>query len=91
MKKSLPQKERKRLSLFLLILFLGGVAGGIFTEILGLVLEESTFSKILTWGLSLNKSLTLNLAIISITLSKIKITLFSIGGMILAGWLYLKI
>jgi len=90
-KKSLPQKERKRLSLFLLILFLGGVAGGIFTEILGLVLEESTFSKILTWGLSLNKSLTLNLAIISITLSKIKITLFSIGGMILAGWLYLKI
>ena len=91
-KKENLEHNKKRVSFFLTIVILFGIAGGVISEILGMVMEGGKLKSILTHGIELSiKPFEVNLAVLNFTFGiGIKFTLITLIFMFLGGFLYLK-
>ncbi len=92
MKEPKERGREKRISFFLVMVLLGGIGGGVLSEILSFSLKEGTLANLLTRGWELYlKPVEINLAVINLTFGiGVKFTLISLIFMFLAGWLYFR-
>ena len=87
------QGGNKGVMFFIVVVILGALLGGVFGEILGLIITEGTLHKILVTGLTPSLSpVTFDLAVLQLTFGiGMKLNLLSVFGIIGAMWLYYKL
>ncbi|MDD5455338.1 MAG: DUF4321 domain-containing protein [Candidatus Ratteibacteria bacterium] len=88
----MSEGTNKSVPFFIAIVLIGAILGGVFGEILGLIVTGGILNKLLVTGLSLSLSpSTLDLAVLSFTFGVgMKLNLLSVFGIAGAIWLYYK-